>query len=161
MGEIHAAGASLAPAAYKGKDMKHFDIFGIAWLQSLVATLGSLFFSDVMGYQPCVLCWYQRICMYPLVVILFIGFIRRDPHAIWYAAPLAIVGWCISFYHNLLYYNILPHSFKLCVSGVSCTTRYVEWLGFVTIPLLALIAFSVIIVCLVCFARSAHMNARH
>ncbi len=119
-----------------------------AWIQSLVAMVGSLFFSEVMGLPPCVLCWYQRIAMYPLVWILGVGIFTKDKNSIKYALPLAVVGWLIAAYHNLLYYGIIPESSGPCIQGVSCTTKFFEWFGFVTIPLLSLAAFTVICGCL-------------
>lgn len=120
----------------------------IAWAQALIATLGSLFFSLGMQLPPCDLCWYQRIAMYPLVVILAVGIWKKDRLALVYAWPFAIIGWLIAVYHNLLYYNILPEAAAPCKAGVSCTTKLIEFFGFVTIPLLSLLAFTVIIVCL-------------
>ncbi len=115
----------------------------VLWLVSLVSTLGSLFFSEVMGLPPCVLCWYQRICMYPLVVIATIGLLGRDAGAARYAWPLVLAGLGIAVYHNLLYYHLIPDAITPCTTGVSCTERQVVWFGFVTIPLLALAAFAV------------------
>lgn len=126
-------------------------ILYIAWLQSVIATLGSLFFSEIMKFPPCVLCWYQRICMYPLVVILFVGMIKKDKKVYLYALPLSITGWIIALYHNLLYYKILPESIKPCTLGISCTTKFIEWFGFVTIPLLSFIAFTVINICMIIY----------
>jgi disulfide bond formation protein DsbB len=120
----------------------------VAWTQAVVAMVGSLFFSLIMELPPCDLCWYQRVAMYPLIIILGIGIWKKDVKgSLLYAWPLAVIGWIIAFYHNLLYYNILPESVAPCTSGVSCTTKYVEYFGFVTIPLLALVAFSVILGC--------------
>ena len=119
-----------------------------AWIMALVATVGSLFFSEVMQLPPCVLCWYQRIAMYPLVVIIGIGIITRDNRMKIYALPLALAGLAISVYHNLLYYGILPESIAPCTQGISCTSKQIEWLGFITIPLLALVAFIGIAACL-------------
>ena len=116
----------------------------VAWTQALIATLGSLYFSEVMRLTPCVLCWYQRIAMYPLVAILAVGIVTRDARLRLYALPLSLIGLGISIYHNLLYYGVIPESIAPCTAGVSCTTRQIEWLGFITIPLLALVAFSVI-----------------
>ena len=113
----------------------------VAWFIALVATVGSLFFSEVMQLPPCVLCWYQRIAMYPLVLIIGSGIIMRDPRLKNYALPLCLAGLAVSVYHNLLYYGILPASIIPCAEGVSCTSRQIEWLGFITIPLLALTAF--------------------
>ena len=121
----------------------------LAWAQALVATLGSLYFSQIMGLTPCVLCWYQRIAMYPLVIVLGVGILLRETRIRLYALPLSLIGLGIAIYHNLLYYNVLPESIAPCTTGVSCTTRQIEWLGFITIPLLALVAFAVISVCLI------------
>ena len=120
----------------------------LAWLIALVATVGSLFFSEVMQLPPCVLCWYQRIAMYPLVLIIGVGIITRDSRMKSYALPICLVGSAISIYHNLLYYGILPESIAPCTEGISCTSRQIEWLGFITIPLLALAAFIGVSLCL-------------
>lgn len=120
----------------------------LAWGMALIATTGSLFFSEVMRLPPCTLCWYQRIAMYPLVLILGIGIATTDPRARLYALPLAVTGWVIAAYHNLLYYKIILEGFTTCTSGVSCTSRQLEWLGFITIPLLSLTAFTLILVLL-------------
>ncbi len=113
----------------------------IAWTIALVATLGSLFFSEVMELPPCVLCWYQRIAMYPLVFILAIGIVLKDKNVFIYSIPLCLAGLGIAVYHNLLYYGIIPESITPCQKGISCTSRQIEWLGFITIPLLSLVAF--------------------
>jgi disulfide bond formation protein DsbB len=86
--------------------------------------------------------------MYPLVIILAIGILTKDRKLPQYVLPLAIVGWGIAAYHNLLYYNIIPESVGPCQAGVSCTTKFISWFGFVTIPFLSFIAFTVIISCL-------------
>lgn len=126
------------------------NVLYFAWAQALIATLSSLFFSEVMGWTPCVLCWYQRILMYPLVAILAVGILRKDK-AIWaYVLPLSILGWLVAAYHNLLYYGVIQ---QVCVQGVSCTTRFFAWFGFMTIPLLSLIAFTVITTCLLIFKK--------
>ena len=120
----------------------------LAWIIALVATVGSLFFSEVMNLPPCVLCWYQRIAMYPLVLIIGVGIISRDSRMKSYALPLALIGLAISIYHNLLYYGILPESIAPCTQGISCTSGQIEWLGFITIPLMALTAFMSVSLCL-------------
>jgi len=119
-----------------------------AWFIALVATVGSLFFSEVMQLPPCVLCWYQRIAMYPLVVIIGVGIISRDQRMKSYALPICLIGLAISIYHNLLYYGLIPESITPCTEGISCTSRQIEWLGFITIPLLALTAFVGLALCL-------------
>lgn len=131
----------------------------IAWAQSLIAVMGSLYFSEVAHFTPCVLCWYQRIAMYPQVLLLGTGIVRRDKNVIWYALPLSVIGLIISIYHNLLYNKILPESVAPCTIGASCTTKFIEWFGFITIPFLSMTAFTVIIVCLVVFMRSKNISA--
>lgn len=121
----------------------------IAWTGSLVAMLGSLYFSEIANYPPCVLCWYQRIAMYPLVVILGFAIYKKSRDMLLPAFVLAISGWIISVYHNLLYYEILPEAAAPCIAGVSCTTKFIEWFGFVTIPFLAFAGFTSVLVLLV------------
>jgi disulfide bond formation protein DsbB len=125
-----------------------------AWTIALVSMVGSLFFSEVMDLPPCVLCWYQRIAMYPLVLIIGIGIINRDNRVKSYALPLCLSGLAVSIYHNLLYYGLLADSIIPCKEGVSCTSKQIEWLGFITIPLMALTAFIAITLCLL-FYKSA------
>jgi disulfide bond formation protein DsbB len=119
-----------------------------AWLVASIATMGSLFFSEVMKFPPCVLCWYQRIGMYPLVFILLAGLFPVSKSVIKFSLPLTATGWLISVYHNLLYYKILPESAAPCVQGVSCTTVFIKWFGFVTIPFLSFVAFTLILILL-------------
>jgi disulfide bond formation protein DsbB len=125
-----------------------------AWIIALLATVGSLFFSEVMDLPPCVLCWYQRIAMYPLVVIIGVGIVTNDGRMKNYALPVCLIGLAISIYHNLLYYGILPETVAPCVEGISCTSRQIEWLGFITIPLMALTAFARIALCLILSGKS-------
>lgn len=140
-------------AKEKTKDIGWILVF-VCWLVASVSTLGSLFFSEVMNYPPCVLCWYQRIFMYPLVLIFLTGLLSSDKGVVRYSLPLALFGWIISIYHNLLYYKILPESAAPCLQGISCTTEYIKWLGFVTIPLLSFACFSLLITLLLIIKRN-------
>ncbi len=130
-----------------------------AWFVSLVAMFGSLFFSEVMKLPPCVLCWYQRILMYPLVLILAVGWLLKDRNLFWYAFPLAIGGWLISIYHNLLYYGVIADSIIPCTEGISCTSRQIEWFGFLTIPLMSHAAFKLIGILLLIERRKGRSSA--
>lgn len=123
----------------------------LAWVIALIATVGSLFFSEVMQLPPCVLCWYQRIAMYPLVLVIGVGIVFRDEGLKMYALPLSLLGLVISIYHNLLYYGLIPESITPCTEGISCTSRQIEWLGFITIPLMALTAFIGLATCLLLY----------
>ena len=120
-----------------------------AWAQALIATTGSLFFSEVLGLAPCVLCWYQRILMYPLVIILGAGILLRDRHLRLYVLPLSVLGLVVAAFHNLLYFGVIPEGATQCALGVSCTTRYFALLGFIDIPLMSLTAFAVITLAMV------------
>lgn len=115
------------------------------WLLASASTTGSIFFSSVMEFAPCVLCWYQRICLFPLVIILATGLFPFDKSVVKYALPLAIAGWLTALYHTLLYGGIIPESIQPCSQGVSCTEEYINLFGFVTIPMLSLFSFSAII----------------
>lgn len=117
----------------------------ICWLVAAVSTLGSLFFSEVMELTPCVLCWYQRIFIFPLAVILLVGLFPLDLKVVRYALPLAIIGLIITIYHCLLFYGIIPESLQPCSKGVSCADDSMVLFGFLPIPLLSLAAFSIII----------------
>lgn len=133
----------------------------IAWFQAALALAGSLFFSEVMKLPPCVLCWYQRIAMYPLVLILGTSIFRRDGAARFYNLPLALAGLVISVYHNLLYYKVIPQAIVPCTSGVSCTSKQIEWFGFVTIPFLSLCAFTVIVISLLLYRSPTEKESSH
>lgn len=117
----------------------------LAWLIALLATAGALFLGEVMGQTPCVLCWYQRIAMFPLVAILGVGLLTSDPRSARYAAPLAWAGWAIALYHCLIFWGIVSEALVPCSQGVSCADADVQVAGVVPIPLLSLVAFSAVL----------------
>lgn len=125
-----------------------FTLVHLAFMQALVAMSGSLYFSEIMHFPPCNLCWYQRIAMYPIVAILGVGIWRGDHKVHTYALPLSFIGMGISFYHCAMTYGFVEPG-ACAVGATSCTIRWINWFGFVTIPLLAFIAFTVISVALV------------
>lgn len=124
-----------------------------AWVIAAIATAGSLFFSQVLGYPPCVLCWYQRICLFPLVVVLARGLFPLDRGVVRYAMPLAGLGWLLAAFHNLVYYGVVPESLQPCAQGVSCSERHLALFGVLSIPLLSLLAFTTIVGLLVVIGR--------
>lgn len=132
---------------------KNWAILFLTWILVSVSTLGSIFFSYIMEFAPCVLCWYQRICLFPQVIILTTGLFPFDKRVIAYSLPLAITGWFIAFYHNLLYSGIIPQELQPCSKGISCTEKYIDLFGFLTIPMLSLISFSAIITLLFLLKR--------
>lgn len=136
--------ARPAPSAASQTGRRWALLFA-CWFLASVATLGALFFSVVMAREPCVLCWYQRIFMFPLPLVLGAGLLSFDPGCVRYALPLALGGWLVALYHCLLYLGIVPAGLQPCTRGVSCADVQIEVAGFVTIPLLSLLAFTLIV----------------
>ena len=115
----------------------------LAWLIATGSMLGSLYYSEIVHYAPCSLCWYQRIAGYPLVAILLIAAVRRDRNVRVYALPLVLIGGLIAAYQYLLGY--LPTTEILgCSIDVSCTERYIWEFGFVDFPFMSLVSFAAI-----------------
>lgn len=120
-----------------------------AWLLAALSTLGALFFGEVMQLPICNLCWYQRICMFPLALILPFGLFPFDVRVVRHTLPLAITGGLIALFHQLLVAGVIPESIKPCVQGVPCSETVARWFGFVTIPLLSVASFAAIIFLLI------------
>ncbi|MGH2826199.1 MAG: disulfide bond formation protein B [Actinomycetota bacterium] len=125
----------------------------MAWIVALVAMTGSLFYSEVANFPPCTLCWYQRIAMYPLVAILYVGAAARDRRIHLYALPLVMVGGSISSYHYLLerFPNI---GSSACEVTNPCTVLWVWRFHYISIPFMALSAFALILTLLLLTPRS-------
>lgn len=119
-----------------------------AWLIAALSTLSSLFFSEVMELIPCVLCWYQRIFMFPLAIILLVALFPLDTRVVKYALPVSLIGLLFAAYHLLLFYGFIPEGLQPCDKGISCADSSMELFGFLPIPLLALVAFGAIVVLL-------------
>lgn len=124
-----------------------------AWIVSIIAITGSLFFSEKVGFIPCTLCWYQRILMYPLVLFLGIAFYRNDRDIYKYILPMSLIGIVISGYHYALQKIPSLHEFSTCTNGVPCSGQYINWLGFITIPFLAFVAFTFITVMMIVLCK--------
>ena len=133
---------------------KNISLFYLAWIISVVATVGSLVFSEILKFPPCYLCWYQRIILYPLVLIIAVGILRKDKNLPYYVLPLSITGMAVASYHNLLYYSIIPENIAPCTLGISCISKFIEWFGFVSIPLLSLLSFAVITLIMILSRKS-------
>jgi len=152
MRDIRAGGAvparavsALVPA---GSDAAWALVFA-CWLLATASTLSALFFSEVMELPPCVLCWYQRIFMFPLVLLLPLGLFPLDGRVVRYTLPLASGGWLISVFQLLLVWGLVPEGLRPCTQGVPCSEVQIEWLGFVSIPLLSFVAFTLMVALLV------------
>jgi len=124
--------------------------FHFALIVSLIATLGSLFYSEIAKFEPCRLCWYQRIIMYPQVILISLAIIKKDRHLADYLMALSAVGVLISSYHYYLQrggQSIFPCS--VVGYSASCSTRFIMEFGYITIPMMALTAFILIIILMV------------
>ena len=124
-----------------------------SWLLASTATLGSLFLDKALGMEPCSLCWYQRVFMYPLAVILLVGLLPLDRRVAHYALPLAMMGWVLAAYRLLMYAGVIPESLQPCGSGPSCTEDDLGLFGFINIPMLSLLSFSAIVALLIAFMK--------
>lgn len=125
----------------------------VAWLIATASTLGALFFGEVMKLPPCSLCWYQRIFMFPMALVLPFGLLPFDRKVVRATLPLAGIGLALATVHVLLVEGIIPERVAPCRQGVPCSETVAEWFGFVTIPLLSLMAFATITVLLVVASR--------
>lgn len=123
----------------------------LAWLVALTATIGSLIFSEYFGFEPCRLCWFQRIAMYPLAVVLLVGALRRDGAVRIYGLPLSLVGLGISIWHYLIQTFPTLEAGSACDPSNPCSAKYVNMFGFVSIPFMAGTGFLLITVLLAFF----------
>ncbi|WP_112310453.1 disulfide bond formation protein B [Pseudogemmobacter bohemicus] len=127
----------------------------MAFLIALTATLSALFIGEILGQMPCTLCWYQRIAMFPLVVVLGVALWSNDPRGRLYALPLALVGFGIAVWHSGLYTGLIPEPLAPCTAnGPSCTDRAAQSILGLPIPFLSLAAFAAISLLLLPKARS-------
>ena len=127
----------------------------LAWAVALTCTLGSLYLSEVAKFPPCILCWYQRIAMYPLVVILAVAALRRDRAVKWYVVPMALIGIGISIYHYLI--ERFPDSVSFsCSADVPCSTVWVWKFHFLSIPAMAGLGFALITTLVLLGGSSEH-----
>ena len=114
-----------------------------AFLVAAIATGGSLFLSDVAGFVPCEMCWYQRICMYPLSLLTLFAAYHRDYRLARYLLPFPIIGACVSIYH-LLIENKVVATPAACQIGAGCAVKWIDYFGYMTIPTLAFTAFALL-----------------
>ena len=134
-----------------------WSLIFICWLIAMAALFGSLFFSEVMGLEPCVLCWWQRIFIYPLAVLFLVGMLsqgdKADSEVVRYTLPLAVIGLGFAIYHYLVYSGFIPESLQPCSKDLSCAEINLELMGFVTIPMLSIFSYSAIIVLLLIYRK--------
>lgn len=141
------ARTSVPRSAYSRNPAYWMPLF-FAWVLGLLSTAGALFLGEVMGKTPCVLCWYQRIAMFPLVLVLGAGLLDRDARSARYAMPLEGAGWCIAAYHLLVFWGWVSEGLVPCGKGSSCANTDLQVAGSVPIPLLSVMAFTGILILL-------------
>ncbi len=128
-----------------------WPLFG-AFIVAYVALLGSLYFSEIRHFTPCLLCWYQRILMYPLVPVIAYAIIGRIPRLGYLVLATSVIGQGVSMYHYLIQKTTWLTSATVCgTTGVSCALTYIDWFGVITIPMLAMLAFMLISLCMVLY----------
>jgi len=142
-------GAALVGAAPRRLSGRVAAVLGpranaLAFVVAAVTTAGSLFYSEVKGFLPCELCWFQRICMYPLVAVLGVGLLRRDRGSRWYAAPFVAIGAPLALYHWLVERVPSLAGSSSCSAFVPCSVPYFEELGYVTLAFMDMSAFLLI-----------------
>lgn len=125
------------------KDLRETYLF-VSWATSIIAMFGSLYFSEIRQYEPCQLCWYQRILMYPFTLTLAIAIVKKDYRISLYSMALSAVGAVISLYHYSLQKVPFMADNAYTCGRIPCTGQYINWFGFITIPFLAMTAFIII-----------------
>jgi len=114
------------------------------WIIATSGTLISLFFSEVMQVPICALCWYQRIALYPLVIMLPLALFPYDAKIIRYISPLIMIGWFTALFHVLVVSGLIPESVQPCIKGIPCSETHVNLFGLLNIPIMSLITFTII-----------------
>jgi disulfide bond formation protein DsbB len=152
------AAASSPPAARLVAAVDDAALW-LAFLVAATATAGSLYFSEVADFIPCTLCWYQRIAMYPLAVVLLVAAIRRDRSVRWYAGPIAAIGAVISTYHYLVEWFPSLEGSGVCAVSVPCTVPWFRQFGFVSLSFMALCGFLAIVVLIVPHRLTPYLEA--
>lgn len=131
----------------------------IVWVVSMIAMFGSLFLSEIKGFVPCTLCWYQRILMYPITLLMGVALWRNEKKIIPYIIPMSVLGMGISLTHYLK--QKIPTFDKIvqCEAGIPCNVEYINWFGFITIPFLSFAAFTIITVALILACKETKKDA--
>lgn len=144
----------MQPDLERADTAKMWKFLFFAWVVALVSTVSAIFIGEVMGQIPCNLCWYQRILMFPLALILAIALYRNDM-GIWrYGIALSGLGLLVATFHSFQYFGLLPETIKPCMSeGPSCSGVGMTLWGVLPLPVLAALAFLLIILCFVQIRR--------
>jgi len=129
-----------------------------AFVVAALATGGSLFFSEIAGFVPCDLCWFQRICMYPLSVLTLFAAFHGEHRFARYLLPIPVIGACVSVYHLLIENSVISEPSSCRIGGAGCAVKWIDQFGYVTIPTLALTGF-LLSICLLALAAAEPAEA--
>ncbi|HKT43398.1 MAG TPA: disulfide bond formation protein B [Gaiellaceae bacterium] len=143
IGLLGAAGLR-APLAALRSALWGYELWA-AFVVAALATGGSLFFSEIAGFVPCDLCWFQRICMYPLSLLLLFAAYHGDYRFARYLIPFPLVGGCVSVYHLLVENQVVSEPTACKIGGAGCAVKWINEFGYMTIPTLALTGFLLLI----------------
>ncbi len=124
--------------------MQNKNALILAWGMAVIATAGSFFASEVLHWIPCVLCWYARIFLFPLVIILGVAIWKEIKDVDLLVLPLSIIGVLLGIFHSLLQYGLIPENLGPCTVSATCTVPYHFFYSWITMPLLSLTSFTVI-----------------
>ena len=130
--------------AYPSNSSRQWPLVFAGWLLALVATAGAVFIGEVMGMMPCVLCWYQRIAMFPMVLFLGIALLQQQRAFILPCLLLSLMGWAVASYHTALYWGWIDPTLAPCGDGPSCTKQVLQIFGSVDLPMMSWLAFMAI-----------------
>jgi disulfide bond formation protein DsbB len=122
---------------------KEWFLLFLVWILATISTIASLFFSEIMKLPVCVLCWYQRIAMYPLVIILPLALFPFDAKVTRYAGVLVLFGWLTALFHVLLVAGFIPKNAQPCVQDIPCSETHLNVFGFLNMPMMSLLTFSI------------------
>jgi disulfide bond formation protein DsbB len=134
----------VRPTALRGW-LEGYELW-LAFLVSAIATGGSLFFSEIARFVPCELCWFQRICMYPLSITTLLAALANDRRVARYLLPLPLVGAGVSVYHLLIENGAIKEPSACLIGGAGCSVKWINEFGYMTIPTLALTGFALCLV---------------
>jgi len=137
----------------------HRHVLTILFVEALFALIGSLIYSNIVGFPPCDLCWIQRIFIYPQVVIALIAMIKKDKSVVDYLFPMSIIGGLVALYQSFIQWGFAVASVAKCVSvGGECAKVYVDLFGYITIPFMSftIFAYSLGVMLLYYRARKVH-----
>ena len=141
-------------------DFVNQHVIALLFIVSLGAMIGSLSYSEIVGFIPCDLCWIQRIFMYPQALLAYIGLVKKEKNIVDYILPLSILGAIVSLYHSLIHWRVISGSFLACTSSLTapCAKVYVLEYGYITIPFMAFTTFTYLIAITLIYYKSKNVK---